>query len=135
MHRKASHLLILAAEHHRLCSQCGVLHRDLLCPSSSLRTHHSTCIAIRQDNHLGVLVIAFLDDIVMQGVATSVELAYHFLSDQLSAVGLHCSQISDWRFPQLLLQGLHSLNRCLFHILMRLLVAGCIVGTQAFVAA
>ena len=41
-----------------------------------------------QDNHPSVRVVAYLDDIVLQGPATAPALAYQFLRDGLSTADL-----------------------------------------------
>ena len=79
--------------------------------------------------------VAYLDDIVLQGSATALAPAYQFLRDGLSTVGLAMQPRKSWLFSQDA-EAAASLAASLGipHSEEGMVVAGCPVGNQAFVA-
>jgi hypothetical protein len=134
-YKQSSPLLIPGAEHHVLRSQSGVRQGDPCGPLFFALTIQPVLRSV-QDNHPHVRVIAYLDDIVMQGPAAAVAPAYQFLSDQLSTVGLAVQPRKSLVFSMdaaAAEQLANSLN--MPHSAEGLVVAGCPVGTTAFVTA
>ena len=133
-YQEASPLLIPGVEHHRLWSRSGVRQGDPCGPLFFALTIQPVLQSL-QDNHPSVRVVAYLDDIVLQGPATALAPAYQFLRDGLSTVGLVVQPRKSWLFSHDA-EAAASLAASLGipHSAEGMVVAGCPVGTQAFVA-
>jgi hypothetical protein len=86
-----------------------------------------------QDSFPGVRLIAYLDDIVLQGPADAVKLAYSVLRAQLSTAGLELQREKSAVYPSdpALADDLAFQLGCK-HAVGGLLVAGCPVGKPEF---
>jgi hypothetical protein len=135
MYSEASPLLVSGAEHRRLWSKSGVRQGDPCGPLFFALTIQPL-LQLVQVNYPTVRVIAYLDDIVLQGQSAEVALAYRFLRDNLSTVGLVVQPLKSMVFSlQAAVAAAVASTLDMPHTAEGLVVAGCPVGTPEFVAA